>query len=74
MQYGVTRRYPAPGGLLDSGRPADYGSWPRGQAQLSDDGMHRHTGRVNGPKDDIARALGDMPRLPMKVGTHGYLS
>ena len=27
-----------------------------------------------GSEDDVARALGDMPRLPFKVDTHGYLS
>lgn len=74
MHYGVTCRDPASGGLLDSGRPADYGSSPCWKARPGNDGVHRTIGRVDGPKDDIARALGEMPRLPLKVGTHGYFS
>ena len=57
--------------MLDSRRRADYGSMPRWKARPGDDGAQRNISR---PKDDVARALGEMPRLPLKVGTHGYLS
>ena len=63
-----------PWGLLDTRWRADYGSLPRWKAQTGDDGAQHNNSRVKGSKDDTARALGEMPRLPLKVGTHGYLS
>jgi hypothetical protein len=37
--------------------------------------MERSEGSVasGGSEDHVARALGDMPRLPLKVDTYGYL-